>query len=161
MKYYTLLLILFFSCSTQKKLEKINKKEPEAIANFCTTNFPCIVYKVDTIIKYDTTFTEMRWDWDSIPTDTIWLSNSRTQLIDRPVVIASKNVVKYITKTIKDSAEITIYKIKLKDCMDIAVVDQKQIDKLNKKVEKKNKWIMFLLIALLCSIIINLLLYKK
>lgn len=164
MKYLILALtaITTLSCNPSKKLDKLNKKHPELLANFCRDTFPCVTLKIDTLIKYDTNYTAIKFkDWDSIPTDTIWLTHSRTQLINKPVYIATRSEVKTIIKTIKDSAQIKYCELKLISVNKKYNELTAQNTKLQNKITAKNRWLMWLIIALLCSIIINILLIKK
>jgi len=145
----------------KKSIEKINKDYPELLAKYCQDSLPCVTSKIDTVVKYDTTYTAIQFNYDSIPTDTIWLTHSRTQLIDKPVYIASVGKINTIIKTIKDSAQIKSCELELmavnKKCNELTA----QNTKLQNKVTAKNRWITWLIIALLCSIIVNLLLIKK
>jgi hypothetical protein len=165
MKFKVIFLLLLCGCMTSKKakksIEKINKDYPELLAKYCRDSLPCVTLKIDTLIKYDTTYTAIQFNYDSIPTDTIWLTNSRTQLIDKPVYIASVGKINTIIKTIKDSAQIKSCELELsavnKKCNELTA----QNTKLQNKVTAKNRWLMWLIIALLCSIIVNILLLKK
>jgi hypothetical protein len=150
------------SCNPSKKLDKLNKKHPELLAKFCSNTFPCITSKVDTITSFDTIYTEIKFnDFQEVLKDTIWITNFKTKTIDRPVVIASKNQIKYITKTIRDSAEIVLCELELialnKKCNQLT---QDNIS-LKNKVSIKNKWIAWLIIAILCAIIGNIIKLKK
>ena len=157
--------MLLCGCMTLKKakksIEKINKDYPELLANYCMDSLPCVTLKIDTLIKYDTTYTAIKLNYDSIPTDTIWLTNGRTQLIDKPVYIATIGKINTIIKTIKDSAQIKSCELELisynNKCNDLTM----QNSKLQNKITAKNRWITWLIIALLCSIILNILLIKK
>ena len=165
MKFKVIFLLLLCGCMTskmaKKSIEKINKDYPELLAYYCQDSLPCVISKIDTVVKYDTTYTVIQFNYDSIPTDTIWLTNSRTQLIDKPVYIASIGKINTIIKTIKDSAQIKSCELELmavnKKCNELT----SQNTKLQNKVTAKNRWLMWLIIALLCSIIINILLLKK
>ena len=166
MRYLTLLLMtMICSCNTTQrainKVNAINKRHPEVLANFCRDTFPCVTSKVDTLIKYDTTYTAIQFDYDSIPTDTIWLTYSRTQLIDKPVYIASIGEVKTIFKTIKDSAKIRSCELELKDVNKKLNESTALNTKLQNKITAKNRWISWLIIAILCAIIGNILQLKK
>jgi hypothetical protein len=165
MKFKVIFLLLLCGCMTSKKakksIEKINKDYPELLAKYCRDSLPCVTLKIDTLIKYDTTYTAIQFNYDSIPTDTIWLTNSRTQLIDKPVYIASVGKINTIIKTIKDSAQIRFCELELISCNNKCNDLMAQNTKLQNKVTAKNRWLMWLIIALLCSIIVNILLIKK
>lgn len=164
MKYLILALTAttIWSCNPSKKLDKLNKKHPELLANFCRDTFPCVTLKIDTLIKYDTNYTAIKFkDWDSIPTDTIWLSHSRTQLINKPVYIATRSEIKTIVKLIKDSAQIKACELEL-NAVNKKLIESTALNtKLQNKLTGRNSAIMWLIIALLCSIIINVILIKK
>jgi hypothetical protein len=160
MKFLTLLLITIttLSCNPSKKLDKLNRKHPELLANFCRDTFPCIISKVDTIkeIQYEFITVECP-GYDS--KDTIVIT--RDKIIKGSAVIKYEKKTNTIIKTIKDSAEIRACKLELN------AVNKKLIEsialntKLQNKVTGRNSAIMWLIIALLCSIIINITLIKK
>jgi hypothetical protein len=166
MKYLTLALITMaiWSCNPSAKLDKLNAKHPELLAKFCRDTFPCVTSKVETFTSFDTNYIKINcaeYDYDSAFIDTIWLTHSRTQLIDKPVYIATRSETKTIVKTIRDSAEIRSCELELiavnKKCNELTA----QNTKLHNKVTAKNRWLMWLIIALLCSIIVNFLVLKK
>ena len=150
------------SCNPSKKLDKLNRKHPELLANFCRDKFPFVISKVDTITSFDTIYTDIKYnDYEGIIKDTIWITNFKTIIIDQPVVIAYKNAIKYISKTIKDSAEIRACELELIDVNKKLNESNALNNKLHNKVTAKNRWIMWLIIALLCSILCNVILIKK
>lgn len=166
MKYLILALTAttIWSCNPSKKLDKLNKKHPELLANFCRDTFPCVITNVDTFSIYDTNYIKIdctEYDYDKAFIDTVWLTSSKTQLIDKPVYIATRNEIKTIVKLIKDSAEIKACELELN------AVNKKLFEstafntKLQNKLTGRNSAIMWLIIALLCSIIINVILIKK
>ena len=164
MKYLILALttITTLSCNPSKKLDKLNKKHPELLANFCRDTFPCVISKVDTITSFDTIYTDIKYnDYEGVIKDTIWITNFKTKIIDKPVVIAYKNAIKYISKTIKDSAEIRACELELIDVNKKLIQSNALNNKLHNKVTAKNRWISWLIIAVLCAIIGNILQLKK
>jgi hypothetical protein len=164
MKYLILALmtITTLSCNPSKKLDKLNKKHPELLANFCRDSFPCVISKVDTITSFDTIYTDIKYnDYEGVIKDTIWITNFKTKIIDKPVVIAYKNAIKYITKTIKDSAEIRACELELKSVNKKLNESNELNTKLQNKVTAKNRFITWLIIAVLCAIIGNILQLKK
>jgi hypothetical protein len=164
MKYLILALttITTLSCNPSKKLDKLNKKHPELLANFCRDTFPCIISKVDTITSFDTIYTEIKYnDYEGVIKDTIWITNFKTKIIDKPVVIAYKNAIKYISKTIKDSAEIRACELELIDVNKKLIQSNALNNKLHNKVTAKNRWISWLIILVLSAIIGNILQLKK
>jgi hypothetical protein len=164
MKYLILALttITTLSCNPSKKLDKLNRKHPELLANFCRDTFPCIISKVDTITSFDTIYTDIKYnDYEGVIKDTIWITNFKTKIIDKPVVIAYKNAIKYISKTIKDSAEIRACELELIDVNKKLIQSNALNNKLHNKVTAKNRWISWLIILVLSAIIGNILQLKK
>lgn len=166
MKFLTLLLIAIttLSCNPSKKLDKLNKKHPELLANFCRDTFPCVITNVDTFSIYDTNYIKIdctEYDYDKAFIDTVWLTNSKTQLIDKPVYIASIGKINTIIKTIKDSAQIKACELELKSVNKKLIESNALNTKLQNKITAKNRWISWLIIAFLCAIIGNILQLKK
>lgn len=166
MKFLTLLLIAIttLSCNPSKKLDKLNKKHPELLANFCRDSFPCVITNVDTLIKYDTNYIKIEcneYDYNNALIDTVWLSSSKTQLIDKPVYIASIGEIKTIVKLIKDSAQIKACELELKGVNKKLIESNALNNKLQNKITAKNRWISWLIIVFLCAIIGNILQLKK
>jgi len=157
-----LMMVMILSCNPSKKLDKINAKHPELLAKFCKDSFPCIISKVDTITSFDTVYTAIKInEYEEIPKDTIWLVKNKTILINRPVIIATKQPVKTIVKVIKDSAELSSIRFDLIKCGEESNKLITENNKLQNKVTTKNRWIMWLIIALLCSILCNVIQLKK
>lgn len=164
MKYLipVLMTVMILSCNPSKKLDKLNEKHPELLAKFCKDTFPCVISKVDTITSFDTVYTAIKInEYEEIPKDTIWLVKNKTTLINRPVIIATKHPVKTIVKVIKDSAELTSIRFDLIKCNQESNKLITEKNKLQNKVSTKNRWIMWLIIAILCSILCNVILIKK
>ena len=164
MKYLipVLMTVMIMSCNPSKKLDKLNEKHPELLAKFCKDTFPCVISKVDTITTFDTVYTAIKInEYEEIPKDTIWLVKNKTTLINRPVIIGQKYPVKTIVKVIKDSAELTSIRFDLIKCNEEGNKLITQNRELKNKVTTKNRWIMWLIIALLLSIIGNILQLKK
>ena len=164
MKYLILLLIAVttLSCNPSKKLDKLNAKHPELLAKFCKDTFPCVTSKIDTITMVEYDFVEIQCPgYEDYHIDTVWLNNNKTQIIDGPTVIVRQNKTNTIIKTIKDSAEIVYCNLELieanKRCNQY--IEDNRI--LKNKVTTKNRWIMWLIIAILCAIIGNILQLKK
>jgi len=150
------------SCNSSKKLDKLNKKHPELLAKFCKDTFPCVTSKVDTITNIEYDFIELQCPgYDNVKIDTIWLTKDKTQIIKGPAVVVTEYKTNTITKIIKDSAEIVLCNLELieinKKCTQY--IDDNRI--LKNKITAKNRWIMWLIIALLCSILCNVILIKK
>jgi hypothetical protein len=159
MKKFSIIILTFIiGCNTtkiaEKKIKSAYKHHPEVVAKFLSDSLPCVTTRIDTIVSTELEYITLKCpDWFDIPMDTQWLTSSRTQLIEGSKVVAYEK--KYITieKTIKDSAEAMKYKLQLNK-------EMSENEKLTKKVDTKNKWLMWLVIALLVSIIVNLIQFK-
>jgi len=154
--------ITILSCNPSKKLDKLNAKHPELLAKFCRDTFPCVTSKVETITSFDTNYVKINCsDYDSAFVDTIWLTHSKTQLIKGDAVLQVLTKTNTITKTIRDSAQIRSCELELLNCNNKCKDLLQQNTKLQNKVTAKNRWLMWLIIALLCSILCNVILIKK
>ena len=158
----TLMTMMILSCNPSKKLDKLNAKHPELLAKFCSDTFPCIISKIDTITSFDTVYSAIKINEnEELPKDTIWLTKNKTLLINRPVYLASKYPVKTIVKVIKDSAEVSSIRFELNKCNEEGNKFITENRKLQNKVTAKNRLIIWLIIALLCSILCNVIQLKK
>jgi hypothetical protein len=167
MKFKILLLAILIGCNTprmaEKKIQSAYKHHPEVVAKFLNDSLPCVTTRIDTIAKKELEYITLKcpdFDYNSAMLDTIWLTHSKTQLIEGSSVIAYEKEYITIEKSIKDSAEVMKYKLQLKSCVDQLNKAKDDNQKLTKKVDGKNKWLMWLVIALLISIIVNLIQYK-
>jgi hypothetical protein len=134
------------------------------LANFCRDTFPCVITNVDTLISYDTNYIKIEcneYDYNNAFIDTVWLTSSKTQLIDKPVYIASIGEIKTIVKLIKDSAQIKACELELNAVNKKLIESTALNNKLQNKVTVKNRFISWLIIAFLCAIIGNILQLKK
>lgn len=163
---YLLLIVLFASCYTSKNalrdVNKAQRKHPEVVARFCSDTFPCVTSRIDTLKEIELEYITLKCpDWDDMPMDTQWLTFSKTQIIEGAGVIQVQKTTNTITKTIRDSAEIVACELQAialnKKCNQLTQDNQV----LKNRVTSKNQWLMWLVIALLCSIIVNILLIKK
>ena len=165
MKFIIVLLAFIVGCNTskmaEKKIQSAYKHHPEVVAKFLNDSLPCVTTRIDTIVSTELEYITIKCpDNDYLINDTIWLTKRDTQVIKGSSVIAYQK--KYITieKTIKDSAELIKYKLQLKSCGEQLTKAISDNQKLTKKVDAKNKWLMWLVIALLISIIVNLMQFK-
>jgi hypothetical protein len=150
--------ITTLSCNPSKKLDKLNAKHPELLAKFCRDTFPCVITKVDTIKKIEYEFITVECPgYDS--KDTIIIT--RDKIIKGSAVIKYENKTNTIIKTIKDNAEIRACELELKGVNKKLIESTTLNTKLQNKITGRNSAIMWLIIALLCSIIINITLIKK
>jgi hypothetical protein len=160
MKYLILLLIAVttWSCNPSRKLDKLNKKHPELLANFCKDTFPCVTTKVDTLTNIEYDFIEVQCPgYENVVKDTIWLTKNKTNFIKGPAVVVTEHHTNTITKIVKDSAAIRSCELELISCNNKCNDLVQQNVKLENKVTTKNRWIMWLIVTLLLMIIANLL----
>lgn len=154
MKYLIPILILLISCNPSRKLDKLNKKHPELLANFCKDTFPCITTKIDTVTNIEYEFVEIQCPgYENVKKDTIWLTKNKTNFIKGPAVVVTEHKTNTIIKVVKDSAAI-------RSCeLEVIRLNEKYKEltlqnlKYQYKVTTKNRWIMWLIIALLSMII--------
>lgn len=156
MRYLILLLIAVttLSCNPSRKLDKLNKKHPELLANFCKDTFPCVTTKVDTLTNIEYEFIEVQCPgYENVKNDTFWVTKNKTNFIKGPAVVVTEHHTNTITKLVKDSAAIRSCELEVirlnEKCKELSL----QNVKLQNKVKSKNHWIMWLIIALLSMII--------
>jgi len=158
MKYLILALttIAIWSCNPSKKLDKLNAKHPELLAKFCRDTFPCVLSKVDTITSFDTNYITIECPGYEAK-DTLLI----TKYLKGSAVLKYLDKTNTIIKTIKDSAEIRACELELKS-VNKKLNESKELNtKLQNKVTAKNRFITWLIIAVLCAIIGNILQLKK
>ena len=158
MKYLILVLttIMIWSCNPSKKLDKLNAKHPELLAKFCRDTFPCVISKVDTITSFDTNYITIECPGYEVK-DTILIR----KYLKGSAVLKYVNKTNTIIKTIKDSAEIRACELELMDVNKKLIESKALNNKLQNKVSAKNRFISWLIIAVLCAIIGNILQLKK
>jgi hypothetical protein len=164
MKYLILLLIAVttWSCNPSKKLDNLNKKHPELLANFCKDTFPCLTSKIDTVTTIEYDFIEVQCPGYELATkDTIWLTKNKTNIIKGPAVVVTEQKNNTIIKMVKDNAAIRSCELEVISLNEKCKELSSQNVKLQNKVTTKNRWIMWLIIALLCSILCNVIQLKK
>jgi len=150
------LLTMMTSCYTTNKANKdINKayeNYPETVAAFARDKFPCKETDVDSTVKIEYDFIEIKCPEQAEPVeviDTLYLtkpSRPKTYIVYKNKFVAIPSTTKTITKIVRDSScEILLKKS----------VEGQQI--LVRKNEKQADWIKWLLILLGISIIGNIL----
>jgi len=177
---YLLLIVLIFSCNIEKKFQKLNYKHSDIVAKECSLFYPCIITetKIDSTLLYQwkKKIDSLSLDFNNridtliIIKDTFPSSSNCSVLIDINKRLSSRlnasnefintlqkelrNIpVVYKTNTITDTAKlITLYnQIKSSD---------KVINDFKKSEKNYLLIIIFLLIALFFSIIINIIKLK-
>ena len=165
MKISYLCLALLLGCNTtkriEKKLNKFNLVHPETVAKFTRDTYPCIVTSNDTINTIDTTYEFIKVD---CPTLEVPRNEGEILLPSKPdgTIINKTRVIKVaipqhtttITKLIKDSAEVKVLAVENEKC-------KEENERKSKVIEGKSRWIIWLIIALASSTILNILLIKK
>lgn len=157
---YLLLLFILVGCNQSRKLDKLCQKNPQICANYCEDNLPCLTTKIDTITKVEYDFIEIQCPGvENVKKDTIRLTN--TKIIKGPAVVVTEQKTNTIVKMIKDSASIRLCELEVialnEKCKELT----SQNVKLQNKVTAKNRWLMWLIIALLLSIMCNIIQLKK
>jgi len=164
MKYLILLLIAVttWSCNPSEKLDKLNKKHPELLANFCKDTFPCVTSKIDTVTKIEYDFVELQCPgYEPGNIDTIWLTHNKTKFVTGPTIVATEYKTNTITKVIKDSAAIRSCEFTVTELNNKLNEINEKNRKLENKVTAKNRWIMWLIIAFLLTLMGNIIQLKK
>lgn len=173
MKKLLIIVLLLQGCNLEKQamkhLHKAEVKSPLKVAEYCAKNFPVIITATDTIveIEYDSIIVDcppVKTDW-VLQKDTagnyskqgvITYKKSnhrgivRTDTIKGKKVLQTKTIINTITKYVKDSAAVEKYKLLYINCAESSTIS-------NDKLENKNQWIKWLLVALSVSAILNIL----
>ena len=157
-----LLILICLSCgvygcySPQKSIQKLERKAPEKLAEYCGKEFP-----VKETIKYDTAyeFIDLVCPDSLVKTDTI---------IGKDTIIITKNSIsaktyktgivkvpiRTITITVKDTASLRIAAIEVQKQKDNA-------DRLANKLTSARNVFLWLVVALAISLILNIILIRK
>ena len=157
---YLIFLLLLASCYTPNKAikdaEKSIRKHPASVLPIFRGAFPCIVTASDTIYQVHDTIIEIPCPEGSIfhhyKTDTIKGIIVQTKVVKIPVRVQLPG--KVITKYIEDSSKIKSLSIVINDL-------NKDCDRLDGKVKRRNKIIWWLIIMLGFSILLNVAKYRK
>lgn len=151
---WALVVSILVACNTPhriaKKLNKFDLVHPEVVSKFARDKYPCIEKPVDTITKVDTAYIDV--EVECPPTDTLIIRKNDTIRVEGKSIIIKKNVALpqhtiTITKLVKDSAEIKALAVENKNCSD--------------EVKTKWKWIQWLFVLLVCSLILNVILISR
>jgi hypothetical protein len=162
MRYLIPVLILLISCNPSRKLDKLCQKNPNLCANYCEDNLPCVTTKIDTVTAIEYEFVEIQCPgYELAKKDTIWLTKNKTQLIKGPALVVTEQKTNTIIKMVKDSASIRSCELEVITLNEKCKELTSQNVKLQNKVTAKNRWIMWLIIALLLSILCNVIQLKK
>jgi len=156
---YLFLLLLFASCYTPNKAikdaEKSIKKHPASVLPIFRNSFPCIVTSADTIYQVHDTIIEIPCPTEVIhetKVDTIKGIIVQTKIVKVPVRVQLPG--KIITKYIEDSSKLKSLSIVINDL-------NKDCDRLEGKIKRRNKIIWWLIIMLGFSILLNIGKYRR
>jgi len=167
-------LALLTSCNkytlpmAEKEVNKAYLTYPPMVAGKTRDWFPCIVNRRDTIITYvdsiiyvDCPSVVNGTANEYISSDTVYIKKIVTQnkVVKVPVYLPIKTIT--IIKKIEDSAKIFELTDALLTSTNETANANDSIKKLEAKVAKKNKYLLYLLIALLASLGINYLQFKR
>lgn len=130
--------------------------------------FPCIVNKNDTIISYVDSLIYV--DCPSVingtaneytSSDTVYINKIVTQnkVVKIPLYLPIKTIT--VVQKVEDSAKIFQLNDALLNSTNETAKANEGIEKLETKIAKKNKYLLYLLIALLASVGVNYLQFKK
>lgn len=151
---YLFILMLFASCYTPNKAikdaQKSIRKHPLSVLPIFRNQFPCIVTDADTIYQVHDTIIEVPCPTEIVhetKIDTIKGVIVQTKIVKIPVRVQLPG--RIITKYIEDSSKLKELSIQIND-------KNKRIEKLEGKIERRNKAIWWLVILLLISLGINI-----
>ena len=169
-----IIVILLISCNAEKQamkhLNKAEIKSPAKVAEYCSVHYPAVITNGDTIVKVEYEFIEIECppvdkpEWilkkDSLGgyskqgVITYKKSNKRgiVRLDTMPTKVKVKTAIttKLITKYVRDSAAVSMYRIMYDNCVQSNTLTLE-------KMEGKNQWIKWLIVALAASILLNIL----
>jgi hypothetical protein len=162
-KYLLFALVVLGSCYTPNKankaLNKANDKFPDIVAKFTRDKYPCITKSLDTTYRIDTAYEYIDVDCpdykDSVVIrDTIKSVTIFPRTVTKKVKVAVPQQTQIINHYIEDSAKIKIMTSENIKCS----------DELKDKTEQsanRLKWIWWLIIALIISIFVNYLQFRR
>jgi len=157
MKYLMILLmpICLSSCyNSQKALDKLERKDPLKLAEYCKKELPCT--GIDTVVKSDTLYEFLELicpeNTENVQKDTFYLTKT-VKLPGQTRTIAIPAKTKTITVKVLDSASLRIAALRIDEL-------KKYGDKYEGKWQSLRTALLWLIIALAVSIIGNVILLK-
>jgi hypothetical protein len=154
---YIFLLMLFASCYTPNKAIKDARKaldnHPAHVLPIFRNAFPCIVTDADTIYQVHDTIIEIPCPTET-KVDTIKGIIVQTKIVKVPVRVQLPG--RIITKYIEDSSKLKELGLQIYRYEQDILEKDKRIEKLENKIERRNKLIWWLIIAFLISLGLNL-----
>lgn len=154
---YLFILMLFASCYTPNKAikdaRKALDKHPAYVLPIFRNQFPCIVTASDTIYQVHDTIIEIPCPTET-KVDTIKGVIVQTKIVKVPIRVQLPG--RIITKYIEDSSNLKELALQLNQYKQVLLDKDKRIDKLENKIERRNKLIWWLIAAFLISLALNL-----
>lgn len=149
--------MLFASCYTPNKAikdaRKALDKHPAHVLPIFRNAFPCIVTASDTIYQVHDTIIEIPCPTET-KVDAIKGVIVQTKYIKVPVRVQLPG--RIITKYIEDSSKLKELGLQLNQYKQVLLDKDKRIEKLENKIERRNKLIWWLIAAFLISLALNL-----
>lgn len=163
---YLFLLMLFASCYTPNKAikdaRKALDKHPAHVLPIFRNAFPCIITASDTIYQVHDTIIEIPCPTEVVhesKIDTIKGIIVQTNIVKVPVRVQLPGRV--ITKYIEDSSKLKELGLQIYRYEQDILAKDKRIEKLENKIERRNKLIWWLIIAFLVILALNLIRFLK
>ena len=155
MNYLKILMLICLSgCySPQKSIQKLERKAPEKLAEYCGKEFPVKeTYRIDTAYE----FLDLVCPDEVVRVDTVIGKDTivLTKFV-KSKIVSTKSVQKikeYIT--LKDTASLKIAAIEIQKQKDNA-------DKLSGKLTSTRNWLLWLVVALAISVVLNVILIRR
>ncbi len=157
---YILILCLFASCATPKKLDRLMNKLPEAAAKECAKRYP-VKENIDSIIVVDSAAlqnyqNELFLLWKqldsvlSIGCDTI----TKVKINEIIKTLPAKTETKLITRTIENTAQVQVLRDSIQTLTKTAMESQIKADNLEVRIKLYKRqigwmWIVLLLLAII------------
>lgn len=144
MKFYLIIVvILLASCYSRKKAQVQHGKAvtvfPEIGADYCARIYPPkdSIIKGDTVLAFDTIYTEGEIIFDTIPGDTIRI----VKTVQLPGVRIIERTTVHDTIVRINTAEVDLWRIQANKALDIATDKTKEADKW-RKIAKSRFWML-------------------
>ena len=154
MNYLKILMLICLSgCfNAQKSIQKLERKAPEKLAEYCGKEFP-----VKETIKYDTAyeFLDLVCPDEVVRIDTVIGKDTivLTKFV-KSKIVQTKSPIRTITITSKDTASLRIAAIEIQKQKDNA-------DKLSGKLTSTRNWSLWVVVALAISVCLNVILIRR
>lgn len=157
MRIIAIIFIIFlFSCSAEKKLNKIYLNKPELVADKARLWFPCVSTTADTTVKIVDSLIYIECPEIKEETETkqkyIIVKDTFTKTIKVPYQLPIKYV--YIKQKIEDSAKVFVRDQIIEDKTD-------KLEKTKDQIVRKNNFNWILICICIVLLFLNILQWKK